>query len=167
MNYDNEGHIILPEKKKDFLLVDGYNIIHAWKDLSELAKTNLDSAREALLNILADYQGFKGMTLITVFDAYRVKGGKETIRRFHNIYVVYTKEAETADAYIEKTVHEIARKNNVTVATSDGLEQVIVFGEGAVRMSARELWEEVCKTKEEVREITDRASPKLENKLKF
>lgn len=167
VNYDNEGHIILPEKKKDFLLVDGYNIIHAWKELSELAKTNLDSAREALLNILADYQGFKGMTLITVFDAYRVKGGKETILKYHNIHVVYTKEAETADAYIEKTVHEIARKNNVTVATSDGLEQVIVFGEGAVRMSARELWEEVRKTKEEVREITDKTSPKLENKLKF
>ena len=81
--------------------------------------------------------------------------------------MVYTKENQIADAYIEKTVHEIARKNNVTVATSDGLEQVIVFGEGAVRMSARELWEEVRKTKEEVREITDKTSPKLENKLKF
>ena len=167
VSYDADGHIILPEKKKDFLLVDGYNIIHAWKDLADLASENLDSARESLLNTLADYQGFRGMTMIVVFDAYRVKGGKETIQKYHNIYVVFTKEAETADAYIEKTVHEIGRKHNVTVATSDGLEQVIVFGEGAARMSAGELLEEVVRTKKEVRSVTEKFSPKLENRMKF
>lgn len=146
-------HINIPEKKKDFLLVDGYNIIHAWPELSSLAKDNLDSARIALLDILANYQGFRGMTLIAVFDAYRVKGGKGSISKYHNVYEVYTKEAETADAYIEKTVHEIGRKHNVKVATSDALEQVIVFGEGAVRISAKDLYEEVKASNADILEI--------------
>ena len=119
----------------------------------------------ALLDILADYQGFKGMTLIAVFDAYRVKGGKGSVSKYHNIYEVYTKEAETADAYIEKTVHEIGKKHNVTVATSDALEQVIVFGEGAVRMSAKELYGEVKTSKADISDICRRRSEKLENKI--
>lgn len=158
-------HVEVPDRKKDYLLVDGYNIIHAWKELSELARENLDSARIALLDILADYQGFRGMTLIAVFDAYRVKGGQGSVSKYHNIYEVYTKEAETADAYIEKTVHEIGRKHNVTVATSDALEQVIVFGEGAVRMSAKELYEEVKASKADIADICRRRSEKLENKI--
>lgn len=158
-------HVDIPDRKKDFLLVDGYNIIHAWSELSELARDNLDSARTALLDILSDYQGFKGMTLIAVFDAYRVKGGKGSVSKYHNIYEVYTKEAETADSYIEKTVHEIGRKHNVTVATSDALEQVIVFGEGAVRMSARELYAEVKASKADISDICRRLSEKLENKI--
>lgn len=158
-------HVNIQDRKKDFLLVDGYNIIHAWKELSELSKENLDSARMALLDILADYQGFKGMTLIAVFDAYRVKGGKGSVSKYHNIYEVYTKEAETADAYIEKTVHEIGKKHNVTVATSDALEQVIVFGEGAVRMSAKELYGEVKASKADISDICRRRSEKLENKI--
>lgn len=159
------AHVDIPDRRKDFLLVDGYNIIHAWKELSDLASENLDSARTALLDILADYQGFKGMTLIAVFDAYRVKGGKGSISQYHNIYEVYTKEAETADAYIEKAVHEIGRKHNVRVATSDALEQIIVFGEGAVRMSARELYDEIKNSKADVTDICRRRSEKLENRI--
>ncbi|MBQ8934542.1 MAG: TetM/TetW/TetO/TetS family tetracycline resistance ribosomal protection protein [Lachnospiraceae bacterium] len=133
----------LKEPKKQYLLVDGYNIIFAWEELRELAAVNIDAARAALQDILANYQGFRGMTLILVFDAYKVRGGRGSVEKYHNIYVVYTMEAQTADAYIEKTVHELARRERVTVATSDGLEQTIVFGEGAVRMSAAELYEEV------------------------
>lgn len=162
VSYDKEGHVILPEKKKDFLLVDGYNIIHAWPELRELAGINLDSAREELCGMLADYQGYRGMTLIVVFDAYKVRGGREKVLTYHNIYVVYTKEAETADAYIEKTVHEIGRRHNVTVATSDGLEQIIVFGEGAVRMSANDLLQDLLETKKTVSTAVEDAHVKLE-----
>ena len=167
VSYDNEGHLILPEKKKDFLLVDGYNIIHAWPELRELAGINLDSAREELCGMLADYQGYRGMTLIVVFDAYKVRGGREKVLTYHNIYVVYTKEAETADAYIEKTVHEIGRRHNVTVATSDGLEQIIVFGEGAVRMSANDLLQDLLETKKTVSTAVEDAHVKLENRIRL
>ena len=138
---------------KEYLLVDGYNIIFAWEELSELAKTNLDSARGKLMDILSNYQGYRKMTLILVFDAYKVKGSPGSISAYHNIYVVYTKEAETADQYIEKVTHEIAGKNQVTVATSDGLEQLIIMGQGARRLSARELKEEVMSTNQELREL--------------
>ena len=112
------------EPKKEYLLVDGYNIIFAWEELNELAKASIDAARNKLMDILSNYQGFIGCTLILVFDAYKVKGNQGEVQKYHNIYVVYTKEAETADQYIEKTTHEIGRKYKVTVATSDALERV-------------------------------------------
>lgn len=158
-------HVNVPEKKKEYLLVDGYNIIHAWDELRELMNISLDGARQALLDILSDYQGFQGNTVIAVFDAYRVKGGTGSVEKYAGIYVVYTKEAETADAYIEKTVHEIGHKYNVTVATSDALEQVIVFGEGAVRLSAREFREEVMRSKSSIRSICEKRKESLGNRI--
>lgn len=140
------------EKKREYLLVDGYNIIFAWEELSELAKVSLDGARGKLMDILSNYQGYRKMTLILVFDAYKVKGNPGSVTAYHNIHVVYTKEAETADQYIEKAVHEIAGKHQVTVATSDGLEQLIIMGQGAGRLSARELKEEIMSTNRELRE---------------
>ena len=139
--------------QEEYLLVDGYNIIFAWEELSELAKMNLDSARGKLMDILSNYQGYRKMTLILVFDAYKVKGSPGSIFPYHNIHVVYTKEAETADQYIEKVTHEIAKKHKVSVATSDGLEQLIIMGQGAKRMSARELKEEIMSTDQELREL--------------
>ena len=127
------------EKKEEYLLVDGYNIIFAWEDLRELAKVNIDSARDKLMDILCNYQGYLGATLVLVFDAYKVPGNPGTVQQYHNIHVVYTKEAQTADQYIEKAVHEIAKKYHVTVATSDALEQMIIWGSGAMRMSAQGL----------------------------
>ena len=135
--------VSVPEPKRKYLLVDGYNIIHAWTELAGLAENDLNSARTALLDILSNYQGFAGPVLITVFDAYKVRGGKGSVEKYHNIYVVYTREAETADAYIEKTVHQMSKKYDIIVATSDGLEQMIIYGEGAMRMSAREFKNEV------------------------
>ena len=132
--------------------MDGYNIIFAWEDLKELAAANIDGAREKLMDILCNYQGFKKCTLILVFDAYKVKGNPGSVETYHNIHVVYTKEAETADQYIEKTVHEIGRKYRVTVATSDQLEQVIILGQGGRRMSARELLEDVIEVRQQIRE---------------
>ena len=141
-----------PDGEKEYLLVDGYNIIFAWEDLKELAASNIDGAREKLMDILCNYQGFKKCTLILVFDAYKVKGNPGSVETYHNIHVVYTKEAETADQYIEKTVHEIGRKYRVTVATSDQLEQVIILGQGGRRMSARELLEDVIEVRQQIRE---------------
>lgn len=141
-----------PDGEKEYLLVDGYNIIFAWEDLKELAAANIDGAREKLMDILCNYQGFKKCTLILVFDAYKVKGNPGSVETYHNIHVVYTKEAETADQYIEKTVHEIGRKYRVTVATSDQLEQVIILGQGGQRMSARELLEDVIEVSHQIRE---------------
>lgn len=141
------------EPKKEYLLVDGYNVIFAWEELNELAKASIDAARNKLMDILSNYQGFTGCTLILVFDAYKVKGSQGEVQKYHNIYVVYTKEAETADQYIEKTTHEISRKYKVTVATSDALEQVIVMGQGAYRISARDFYEEVERTEKQIREI--------------
>ena len=140
------------EPEKEYLLVDGYNIIFAWEDLNELAKVNIEGARNKLMDILCDYQGYKKCTLILVFDAYKVEGGQGSVQKYHNIHVVYTKEAETADQYIEKTVHEIGKKYHVTVATSDALEQVIILGQGADRLSGRNLREEIQRMKEEIRE---------------
>lgn len=141
-----------PDGEKEYLLVDGYNIIFAWEDLKELAASNIDGAREKLMDILCNYQGFKKCTLILVFDAYKVKGNPGSVETYHNIHAVYTKEAETADQYIEKTVHEIGRKYRVTVATSDQLEQVIILGQGGRRMSARELLEDVIEVRQQIRE---------------
>ena len=140
------------EVRDEYLLVDGYNIIFSWEELNELAKVNVESARTKLMDILSNYQGYKKMNLILVFDAYRVEGGQGSVQKYHNIYVVYTKEAETADQYIEKTVHAIGRKYNVTVVTSDALEQVIILGQGGRRMSAHDLEEEIAAMRREIRE---------------
>ena len=129
--------------KDDYLLVDGYNIIFAWQELKELAEINIDSARDKLIEKLANYQGYKGCKLILVFDAYKVRGGKENVIKQGDMWIVYTKEAETADRYIAKTSLELTGKGRVRVATSDALIQMIIFGSGAVRTSARELEAEV------------------------
>ena len=120
----------------EYLLVDGYNIIFAWDELKAIARENLDAARKALCDLLCNYQGFQKCEVIAVFDAYKVKGGQGSVEKYHNIHVVYTKEAETADAYIERATYEIGRKHRVKVATSDGPEQLIILGHGALRLSA-------------------------------
>lgn len=141
------------EKKESFLLVDGYNIIFAWEELRSLAEVNIDSARDRLMDICSNYQGYLGHTLILVYDAYKVKGNPGSVMKYHNIYVVYTREAETADQYIEKTVHRIAKNANVTVATSDALEQMIIWGDGAMRLSARGFQEAVEEAGKQLREL--------------
>ncbi len=146
-------HYRKPQKKqKEYLLVDGYNIIFAWDDLQKLAQQNIDAARDKLIDLLCAYQGFRNCTLILVFDAYKVKGGVGAVQKVHNIYVVYTKEAETADQYIEKTAHEIGHKYDVTVATSDGLEQVIILGQGCKLLSARDLYNEMERMRTTIQE---------------
>ena len=140
------------ERRKEYLLVDGYNIIFAWEELRELAKINIDGARGRLMDILSNYQGIWKCTLILVFDAYKVEGFPGEIQQYHNIHVVYTKEAETADQYIEKTVHRIGRRYKVTVATSDGTEQVIIRGQGCHLLSAKELHTEIVLAQKELRE---------------
>ncbi len=139
--------------REEYLLVDGYNIIFAWEELSSLAKTNIDSARDKLMDICSNYQGFVGGTLILVFDAYKVKGNPGTVLKYYNIYVVYTKEAETADQYIEKAVHKMGKKYQVTVATSDALEQMIIWGAGAIRLSARGFREAVDAAARQIRDL--------------
>ena len=140
-------------KGPEYLLVDGYNIIHAWDNLKELADTDLDIARNRLIDIMCNYQGFRQCNLILVFDAYKIKGGKRSVEKIHNISVVYTKEAETADMYIEKVTHEIGKKFRVRVATSDNLEQIIILGNGASRISAAEFLKEVEATERAIREF--------------
>lgn len=137
-------------KREKYLLVDGYNVIFAWEELNELAKVNIDGARGRLMDILCDYQGIRKCHLIVVFDAYRVKGHPTEISDYHNIHVVYTKEAETADQFIEKFAHENGRKYDVTVATSDGLEQIIIRGQECGLISAREFEKEVASVKKGV-----------------
>lgn len=141
--YKGSSGYNINKKLQEYLLVDGYNIIFAWDDLNELSKVNIDSARDKLMDIMCNYQGYKKCELILVFDAYKVAGGKGEIFDYHNIHVVYTREAETADQYIEKFTHENGMKYDITVATSDRLEQMIIWGAGAKRMSASGLWEEV------------------------
>ncbi len=133
------------EPEEEYLLVDGYNIIFAWEELHELAEANVDAARYRLMDILCNYQGFVKCTLIVVFDAYKVVGNTGEALKYHNINVVYTKEAETADQYIEKLAHEIGRRYHVTVATSDGLEQLIIRGQGCTLLSAQDLREEILR----------------------
>ena len=135
----------------EYLLVDGYNIIFAWDELNALSKESLDAARHRLMDILCNYQGFKKCVLILVFDAYRVPGSPGSIEQYHNIHVVYTKEAETADMFIERVTHEIGKNRRVRVATSDGMEQVIILGHGALRVSARMFHEEVQDVEKEIR----------------
>ena len=142
-------------KKEEYLLVDGYNVIFAWEELSALSKVTLDGARGQLLDILCDYQAMKGCRLIVVFDAYRLKGHPEEAYAYHNIYVVYTKEAETADRYIERFAHDNSKKYQITVATSDGLEQIIIRGEGCRLLSSRDLQADVERQKEQTRGILE------------
>lgn len=140
------------ESREEYMLVDGYNVIFAWEDLKELAEDNVDGARGKLLDILSNYQGIRNCSLIVVFDAYRVQRHKTELLDYHNIHVVFTKEAETADQYIEKFAHENAGKYRVTVVTSDGLEQIIIRGQGCSLISARELREEIRISMENVRQ---------------
>ncbi|MEY8337396.1 translation factor GTPase family protein [Lachnospiraceae bacterium 62-35] len=141
-----------PEEVKEYLLVDGYNIIFAWEELRELAKATIDGARHKLMDILCNYQGYKKCTLIVVFDAYKVTGSMGQAIDYHNIHVVYTKEAETADQYIEKLAHEMGRKYHVRVATSDGLEQLIIRGQGCMLLSAADLKEEIEQVSKKIQE---------------
>ena len=135
----------------EYLLVDGYNIIFAWEELNALSKQSLDAARKKLADILCNYQGFKKCVVILVFDAYRVPGSPGSIEQYHNIHIVYTKEAETADMFIEHVTHEIGKDRRVRVATSDGMEQIIILGHGALRVSARMFHEEVQEAEKEIR----------------
>ncbi|HIS62013.1 MAG TPA: TetM/TetW/TetO/TetS family tetracycline resistance ribosomal protection protein [Candidatus Scybalomonas excrementigallinarum] len=139
------------KKQEEYLLVDGYNIIFSWEELKDLATVSIDGARNKLMDILCNYQGFKHCELIVVFDAYKLEGHPVEISNYHNIHVVYTKEAETADQYIEKLVHQIGKKYDVTVATSDKLEQVIILGQGAKRLSAKDFKEEVERMNQQIR----------------
>lgn len=142
----------MPEKKEEYFLVDGYNIIFAWQELKELAEHNIDSARDRLLDIMSNYQGIRGCHLIVVFDAYRVQNHRTEVLDYHNIHVVFTKEAETADQYIEKFAHQHGRQYRVTVATSDGMEQIIIRGQGCALISARELLEEIRRVQKEAQQ---------------
>lgn len=150
---ENTGKIYKgKEKREPYLLVDGYNIIHAWEELRELAQVSLDGARGKLLDILCNYQAIKKCNLIAVFDAYRVQGHPTETLDYHNIHVVYTKEAETADRFIEKFAYDNSKKYDITVATSDGLEQIIIRGEGCRLLSARDLKEEIRLAEEGLKE---------------
>ena len=136
----------------EYLLVDGYNVIFAWDSLRRLAENDLDIARRRLQDTLCNYAGYRRCTVILVFDAYKVKGGVGSVERYHNIHVVYTREAETADMYIEKTTHELGRKHRVRVVSSDGAEQIIILGSGGLRVSARVFEKEVAAVEAEIRE---------------
>ena len=140
-------------KQKEYLLVDGYNVIFSWENLKALAKDNIDSARNTLINILCNYRGFKKCELILVFDAYKVEGSHREVERVNNIDIVYTKEAETADTYIEKVSHELIKNNKVRVVTSDRMEQLIIVGNGALYVSSKDFSEEVRNAENEIREI--------------
>ena len=137
----------------EYLLVDGYNVIFAWEDLKKLAESNLDAARRRLMDILCNYAGYRQCVPILVFDAYRVKGSNREVETYHNLHVVYTKEAETADMYIEKTTHELGRKHRVRVVSSDGAEQIIILGGGGLRVSSAAFRKEVEAVEAEIREF--------------
>lgn len=166
-SYQKEEHVQAKIAKSlpECLLVDGYNVIHSWPELKELASQNLDAARTRLIDILGNYQGYKQCTLIIVFDAYKVKGNVGTSEQIHNVHIVYTKEAQTADMYIERTTHELSQNFNVVVATSDALEQMIVIGHGARRMSSRELKLEVEALTTQKKEEFERKQEKSRNFL--
>lgn len=135
---------------EEYLLVDGYNIIFAWDELNKIAAENLDAARKQLCELLCNYQGYRKCRVILVFDAYKVKGGLGSVEKYHNITIVYTREAETADAYIERATYEIGRQHRVRVATSDGPEQVIILGHGALRLSASAFHEEMAEVQKQI-----------------
>ena len=153
----------------EYLLVDGYNIIFAWEELAELARSDIGAARHALMDLLSNYQAFKKCRLILVFDAYKVPGNLGEVQRYHDISVVYTKEAETADSYIEKVTLQIGKKHRVRVATSDALEQLIILGHGALRISARAFREEVEQAEGEISRLIAEENRKTRelNKVKY
>ena len=152
----NDKKVRLPKYEgPDYLLVDGYNIIFAWDDLKKIAEENLDAARGELINRMCNYQGFAGCELILVFDAYKVKGRHRDIEKYCNINIVYTKESETADTYIEKVSHELSKNHRVRVATSDGVEQMIILGNGAMRISATEFRKRCIAAEKEIKEYID------------
>ena len=154
----DDKKVRLPEYSgPDYLLVDGYNIIFAWDELKKIAEENLDAARSELINMMCSYQGFSGDELILVFDAYRVKGKHREVEKYYNINIVYTKESETADSYIERTSHELSKKHRVRVATSDGAEQMIILGNGAMRISAAEFQKRYQAAQKAIREYMDRS----------
>jgi small GTP-binding protein len=153
------------EPKEEYLIVDGYNIIYAWPELKELADENMESARMKLLDLLSNYQGIRNCRIIAVFDAYRVKGHIEEVIDYHNIHMVYTKEAQTADQFIEKFAHDNQKKYNITVATSDGLQQVIIRGAGSYLLSARELKNEMERANEDIKQEYERMQGENHNYL--
>ena len=155
----------IPKTSSDYLLVDGYNIIFAWPELKELADTNMDSARARLQDMLCNYQGYKKCSVILVFDGYKVKGNPGTVMKYHNIHVIFTKEAEPADQYIEKVSQQIGRQYRVRVATSDKLEQVIILGKGCTRLSARDLKKEIDETNQEIKKEHLERIPSKKNRL--
>jgi predicted RNA-binding protein with PIN domain len=150
-NLADKDYTFTPQKTgPEYLLVDGYNIIFAWDELKQLAGQDVSAARSALCDLLADYRGAKQCEVILVFDAYKVKGNPGSVEKFNGISVVYTKEAQTADAYIEKATYDLSKNHRVRVATSDALEQLIILGHGALRISARTFREELEQTRGEV-----------------
>ena len=157
---DKRSHAARKFTEKEYLLVDGYNIVFAWDELRELALKDIMAARDKLIDLLVDFAGFRKEHLILVFDAYKVRGGRGEVIHVGGIDVIYTKEAETADLYIEKAAHELSKKYKVTVATSDAVEQVIIYGAGAYRMSAQNLLEELLLTKEMMREHYEKREAK-------
>ena len=141
------------EPAEEFVLVDGYNIIFAWDELKQIGRDSLDAARHVLMNLLCNYQGYRGCNLILVFDAYKVPQNLGTVEKYHNIFIVYTQEAETADSYIERVTYELRGRKKVRVATSDNLEQLIILGHGAVRVSAKSFHDEVMQTQQEIERV--------------
>jgi predicted RNA-binding protein with PIN domain len=152
-------------KKKDYLLVDGYNVVFAWELLSTLAKLSLEDARLKLMDILCDYQGYRQNIVIVVFDAHLTKGGTGSVEPYKNIQIVFTREAETADNFIERAAAVLAKQDRVRVVTSDHLEQIIILGKGAARVSAGEFWREVEQTKKEMRQRIAANHPVKRNAL--
>lgn len=150
---------------KEYLLVDGYNIIFAWQELDELARENLESARMKLADILCNYQGYEKNEVILVFDGHKTKGNPGSVIHYHNIDIVYTKEAQSADQYIERVAQQMGREYRIRVATSDATEQIVILGKGAVRMSARELKLEVKAAELNIRQITDNNRQSGRNRL--
>lgn len=150
---------------KDYLLVDGYNIIFAWKDLKEIADTNLEAARIKLADILCNYQGFKKNEVILVFDGYKTKGNVGSVIHYNNIDIVYTKEAETADQFIEAVSQQMARDYRIRVATSDGLEQMIILARGATRITAKELKREIKDAEKEIKALYETKASGSKNLL--
>ena len=138
---------------EEYVLVDGYNVIFAWENLRLMAADDIAAAREALINILCNYQGYRKCEMILVFDAYKVRGSHREVEQVNGISIVYTKEAETADTYIEKTSQQLAKNHRVRVVTSDGMEQLIILGNGALRVSSRAFYEEIREAKEEIRAL--------------
>ena len=148
-----------------FLIIDGYNIIHAWPELEALTKVSLESARHKLMDIVSNYQGVSGEQVILVFDGYLVKGSSGSVIKHNGIFVVYTKESQTADSYIEKTVTDLPKQYHVKVATNDGLEQAIILGQGATRITARELKQLIEHEEKSIRKNYTEKRPAKSNML--